>query len=93
MTDFAMPIMERDDRDRRVAPNPIFTWPTTEDQRNRAKSNHGQTLERLRERGGVCWTELYCILRGVELFSIKHDADNQRKAKAWALNAYPNALS
>jgi hypothetical protein len=56
-TRFTMPIMIRS------APKTSFTWAPTERDRRRADRNHGQTLERLRERGGLCWEEmLACLL-------------------------------
>lgn len=30
--------------------------------RQQCKTNHGQTPERLRERGGLAWSELYAVL-------------------------------
>lgn len=92
MTAFAMPVTDQADaQGKRV--KVTFTWEPTDAQRDRARRNHGQTLERLRERGGVCWTELYCILAGVELFSIRHNDANEEIVRAWALKRYPDALS
>lgn len=60
-----------------------FTWEPTEAHRQQARANHGQTLERLRERGGLSWTELYVMLRGMGLFTVAHTPENKAKAKAW----------
>lgn len=37
-------------------------WRPTEADRKRAGRNHGQTLERLNERGGMLWCEMAAIL-------------------------------
>lgn len=57
MTAFSMPIMSKEH------PGPFVWEPTTADIRQ-AYSNHGQTLERLKERGGLAWIELANILLG-----------------------------
>jgi len=49
---FTMPIQ-------RVGP---FTFPLKDADRLWAHNNHGQTLERLRERGGMSWCEMAAIM-------------------------------
>lgn len=50
---FTMPIIKtRED----------FTWVATRSDRHQAERNHRQSLERLKERGGVSWCELAAIL-------------------------------
>lgn len=61
---FAIPMMVDDERGKRVRPPPYFIWPVTRAHREQARHNHGQTLERLGERGGLCWQELRWILTG-----------------------------
>ncbi len=39
-------------------------WRLVEPHRDQAMRNHGQTLERLAERGGLGWAELFCIMQG-----------------------------
>lgn len=39
-----------------------LTWDVTDDDRFWAVRNHGQTLERLNERGGMSWCEMAAIL-------------------------------
>lgn len=89
---FVMPIMERDEHD-----NPRgdvrFTWAPTPEHRAQSLRNHSQTLERLRERGGVAWTELYCIVAGKELFSIRHDQANEVRARAWLHQRFPQGVT
>lgn len=54
---FVMPILPRKpERDEG------YQWFPTLRDRHRAILNHGQTLERLRERGGVSWGELVAIV-------------------------------
>lgn len=44
-------------------------WSFVEQFRAQAMANHGQTLERLAERGGLSYTEMYACLTGVNPFS------------------------
>ena len=47
-------------------------WNFVEPARKQIETNHGQTLERLAERGGLCWYELLCGLQRQKLdFKIK----------------------
>jgi hypothetical protein len=44
-----------------------------------AKSNHGQTLERLNERGGMNPTEILGVIQGVRWGELKIHPDNELK--------------
>ena len=46
-----------------------------------ALKNHGQTLERLAERGGLGFTEAYAILKDKDGSAVKHDAPAQAAAR------------
>lgn len=63
MTDaqFDMPILTAETR-KVGAKKEIFSWFPTKADRDQARENHSQTLERLRERGGVSWCELLAIV-------------------------------
>ena len=50
-----------------------FTWVPTARDRKRADRNHGQTLERLRERGGLCWEEMAACLLDKGLWDEKFE--------------------
>lgn len=39
-------------------------WRLVEPHRDQAMQNHGQTLERLAERGGLDWAELFAVMQG-----------------------------
>lgn len=39
-------------------------WSIVEPHREQALRNHGQTLERLAERGGLGWAELFAVMAG-----------------------------
>lgn len=80
---FKMPVMSRGDGQE------YFTWVPTAAHREQAKFNHGQTLERLRERGGVDWMELYWILKGLGWGANKATAENEDICKRWCLKVYP----
>jgi hypothetical protein len=56
MMSFRMPI-ENENYERRY-----LQWEPTERDRQRADINHGQTLERLAQRGGMSWCEMAAIL-------------------------------
>ena len=43
-------------------------WDFIEPARKQIEANHGQTLERLAERGGLCWYEILCGLQKQKLF-------------------------
>jgi len=77
---FRMPIMGK------MKALGYVTFTLTAAIRNRAKSNHGQTLERLRERGGLCWTELYAIIYDKKLFDVMHNDASQEKVRAHFLD-------
>lgn len=49
------------------------TWLPTERDKYMAWQNHGQTLERLAERGGVDWAELDAILSGEGYYAKERD--------------------
>jgi hypothetical protein len=44
--------------------NGPFVWEPTEADRQHARANHYQSLERLAERGGMAWSEMAFILLG-----------------------------
>lgn len=58
-------------------------WALIAPHEKQAMKNHGQTLERLAERGGLCFTEAYATLRDLALFSIRHDDNAQVGAREW----------
>lgn len=60
---FSMPIQNptwRDNYD--SALDGPFVWEPTSEDRRWADRNHGQTLERLKERGGMSWCEMVAIV-------------------------------
>lgn len=57
----------------------------------RAQRNHSQSLKRLEERGGLCWSEALAIVKDRGLFDVKmSEADAEREFRA-ALQARPDA--
>lgn len=48
-------------------------WDLIERHRGQAEENHGQSLERLAERGGLSWYELYCVLSDTKWTKVKLD--------------------
>ena len=76
MGDFRMPILSR------MKCLGHVTFNATDEIRNRAQQNHGQSLERLRQRGGLGWTELYCAVYNKDLGSVVHNnASNEQVRK------------
>ena len=51
-------------------------WSFVETFRAQAERNHGQTLERLAERGGLCPEEMWLAAHGHRLFRVKIDEDS-----------------
>lgn len=76
---FSMPIQnDGGRRSRNAALDGPFVWtPTVEDKRT-AQSNHSQTLERLKDRGGMSWCEMLAILNHRTWYAVA----DQAKAKA-----------
>ena len=56
------PIMHRDDKGNRVQAS--VPWELLAPFGAQAQANHSQSLERLAERGGLCWTETAQVLLG-----------------------------
>lgn len=84
---FTMPILgERDERGKRLAKPSSFTWPAKTEHHYQAQRNHGQSLERLRERGGLCWSELRWVLKLIKWCG---DSVGEADAKAECLKLYP----
>ncbi len=81
---FRMPIL-------RGEKGACFEWEPNERDHFRAMRNHGQTLERLRERGGVNWGELDCILRDVHWDHMQPAALAQASCNAEIENRLQNA--
>ncbi len=52
-------------------------WALVEPHRAQALRNHGQTLERLAERGGLCWSELAAVIEDRSWHRIDEDAAEQ----------------
>lgn len=50
-----------------------------------AKANHGQTLQRLAERGGLSWAEMLCVLEGCSWGERRALTDEQAKPKVLAI--------
>ena len=46
--------------------------PDTEAIRRQADRNHSQTLERLRERGGLAWMEMFAVLNEKHWSEVRH---------------------
>lgn len=53
-------------------------WEPIERDHFRAMRNHGQTLNRLAERGGMSWGEMDAILRDVDWNDIKNAGAQER---------------
>ena len=81
MTERAFPVLKWSTR----AEMPrMVSWEFAERFRAQAESNHGQTLERLAERGGLCPREMWLATHGETLRSWRKISESD--AIAW-LNA------
>lgn len=72
---FCMPIMRQGKNLGHV------TFKATDAIRSKARDNHGQTLERLAERGGLSWVELYCAVYNKRLGDVLHGDENREIAR------------
>lgn len=70
-----MPILQR--------PDYHLPWALIEPHAAQAMRNHGQTLERLAERGGLGFSEAYCVLNDLGLHTFKHDDSAQHNCRVW----------
>jgi hypothetical protein len=50
-----------------------------------AQRNHGQSLKRLAERGGLCWSEAWGILTGVGWSRLPRNQEDRCKAAVLAI--------
>ncbi len=50
-----------------------------------AERNHGQSLERLAERGGLCWAEAWGVLTGVPWHQLPRRQEDRCKAAVLAI--------
>lgn len=78
---FVMPILNS-------KPPVTLTWPVTAQHRKQADINHGQTLERLRERGGLGWAEIADVLNGRGWATTRDRAAAEREVRAM----YPDGV-
>jgi len=53
-------------------------WDLVEPHREQAMKNHQQTLERLAERGGLAWCELFAVMNGMSWFDLKSTPTSNR---------------
>lgn len=85
---FVMPILPPIPKPRGWKPE-SYRITDTREVRDRAKRNHSQTLERLAERGGLSWTELYAVLMDKGLFDVRHDQQAKDKAREYLRSIEP----
>jgi len=67
MADRKFPLIMKNDKGQKV--KAFISWEVAELLRDQAYRNHGQTLERLAERGGLSPFEAACALAGSGLFN------------------------
>jgi hypothetical protein len=54
-------------------------WSVLAGHEDQAQQNHSQTLERLAERGGLGWDEMWCIVHGKRW----HERADEETCRAW----------
>lgn len=64
-------------------------WSLVEQWREQAERNHGQTLERLHERGGLAPEELWVAARGLDLRRIRDVTESE--AGRWLIHIAAHA--
>ena len=76
MSDRRFPIQDRDHRGREM--ESWIPWGAIEPHGHRAMQNHGQTLERLAERGGLCPSEAVAVLTDTHWDTVPEDGARAR---------------
>ncbi len=77
-TDRQFPIM--DGKQRAYIP-----WSVIAPHEAQARQNHGQSLSRLAERGGLCWSEAWGVLTGVPWSRLPRGQEDRCKAAVLAI--------
>ncbi len=54
-------------------------WALVEPHSQQALKNHGQSLERLAERGGLDWAELFAVMNGLSWKQLENGQSNKRQ--------------
>lgn len=72
------PIMSKDERTG-------IPWRVIAPHEAQAQRNHGQSLQRLAERGGLCWSETWGVLTGVGWSRLPRNQEAQCKAEVLAI--------
>lgn len=54
-----------------------------------AQRNHGQSLKRLAERGGLCWSEAWGVMKGVSWGDLPRGREEQCRAEVLAMCQEP----
>lgn len=60
-------------------------WSIVEPHEVWALKNHGQSLQRLAERGGLAAGEIRCVVEHRDLFSIKHGGEYEQEHIEWLM--------
>ena len=68
----------------RPVPQETIPWAFAETFRRQAHANHSQTLERLHERGGLTYAEIWLAMNGHGLFDFKGPSNAWAKPRVLA---------
>jgi hypothetical protein len=68
----------------RPVPQDTIPWAFAETFRERARRNHGQSLERLNERGGLSYAEIWLAMNDFNLYVIPFPSDTWAKPRVLA---------
>jgi hypothetical protein len=85
MTDRRFPVLNQQNcrpQERKTMPRSV-PWSLVEPWREQAQLNHGQTLERLAERGGLAPEELYAAAHQLGLRSLTDGSIGEQQAIDW----------
>lgn len=58
-------------------PRTFVPWDFVAEHAQQAERNHGQTVRRLAERGGLCWSELFAVITDAHWSKIDRTLDHR----------------
>lgn len=63
----------------------VIPWRVIAPHEEQAQRNHSQSLKRLAERGGLCWSEAWGVLTGVGWSRLPRNQEDRCKAAVLAI--------
>jgi hypothetical protein len=68
---------------------PSIPWAAIAPHERQANLNHGQSLRRLAERGGLCWSEAWGVMKGVSWSRLPRGREDECRREVLAMCGEP----